>query len=592
MIDHRDIHGPGTPRTPRLRSVPRHGALLLLLVAACASPAVQPSSAAPLAITDPARKVAESSMGMVASASTLATEVGARVLAEGGNAVDAAAATSFALAVTEPTMSGLGGRASILIRTPAGEIHGIDGLTQVPRSYRAGAPAGYASAGVPGVPAAVIAMVERYGTWPLHRIMAPAIRLAEDGFPMNALEATRIAEAAATLRTFEGSRRAFLKRDGSAWAAGDRFVQPDLARTLRAIADSGARVFYRGWIADSIHADMARHGGFITREDLAAYEARPAIIVRGSYRGHGIAGNFDPASGHAVIEALHILERFDPGTIQGVEYASVVAQAMQLAIADRYRTFGSRTETARRLTSKEHAAERAQEIGLPGPAARVPPGDPRTGDDADAWRLAARDNTTHFSVVDANRMAVSLTQSLGQVLGSQLATPGLGFIYGDLLGSEPGTRPASTISPTIVTDSAGRLLYVLGGAGGARIIPAIVQTLSHAIDRQLPLDRAMAAPRVAPVGAAALRVEMDSLTGIRWTETQLSRLASLGFALERSASPDYGRIHAVVVDHETGRLIGVAEPRGVGGAAGPASRGGRPAGSLKRSAPAALGSRR
>ena len=541
--------------------------LLLSGLAACApQTAVQTPSAAGVAITDPNRQVAQSPRGMVASASKLATEVGARVLAEGGNAVDAAAATAFTLAVTEPTMSGLGGRTSIVIRTPSGEVYGIDGLNQVPRSYRDGAPPGYSTSAIPGVPAALASAVEKYGSWPLSRIMAPAIRFAEEGFPLPAVEASRFAAAADTLRTFEGSRRYFLKPDGSTYIAGERFVQKDLARTLRGIAEGGANAFYRGWIADSIHADMTRRGGFITRDELAAYEALPAILVRGSYRGHDIVSNYDPAAGHTVIEALHIMERFDLRSLPAAEYASIVGQAMQLALSDRPRRFGTPEESAKRLTSKEFAAERAMEVGVPGPRALAPAGG--VDDEPAPWWLRPdQDNTTHLSVVDANRMSVALTQSLGPVLGSKLAAPGLGFLYATRLGSVPGSRPGSTISPTIVTDTAGRLIYVLGGAGDARIISAVIQTLSRAIDQRMSLDRAVAAPRVHPMGRTTLIVERD--TRIAWTDAEMARLRSLGFTVETSPSSFYGRVHAVYIDHDDKRLMGVAEPRGNGGAAGP-----------------------
>ena len=527
-----------------------------------------PTDAAALAITDPSRQVAESPRGMVASASRFATEVGARVLAEGGNAVDAAAATAFTLAVTEPTMSGLGGRTSIVIRTAAGDYYGIDGLNQVPRSFREGAPAGYSTSAIPGVPAALISAVEKYGSWPLSRIIAPAIRLAEEGFPLTALEATRFRQNAEELRTFEGSRRYFLKPDGSAYAPGETFIQKDLGRTLRAIAEGGARAFYTGWIADSIHADMVRHGGFITRDEMAAYQALPSILVRGSYRGHDLVSNYEPASGHVVIEALHIMERFDLGRMPSAEYASVVGQAMQLALTDRSAGTGSPEERARQLTSKAHAAERAKEVLVPGPVARVPAG--RVDDEPEPWWLRPdQDNTTHLSVVDANRMAVALTQSLGPVLGSRLAASGTGFLFATRLGDVPGSRPGSTISPTIVTDPSNRLLYVLGGAGDSRIISAVIQTLSRAIDQTLPLERAVAAPRVHPTGATTLRIERDTASRIGWLDAEMDRLKALGFTIETEPSTYYGRVHAVVVDHETRRLIGVAEPRGFGSAAGP-----------------------
>ena len=535
------------------------------MAVACApssSTTTSPLAASP-SITDPVLQTATSARGMVASASKLATAVGATVLAQGGNAVDAAAATSFALAVTEPSMSGLGGRTSIVIKLPNGDVVGVDGLNQVRRGFRDSTEAldGYTRSAIPGVPAAVISMVRRYGTWPISRIIAPAIALAENGFPLGPLEATRMAEAARELRQYSGSRRYFLKPDGSPYAEGDRFVQRDLARTLRAISDGGDSAFYRGWIADSIHADMVRNGGFITREELAAYQAKPAIIVRGRYRGHELVSNYEPASGHVVIEALQIMERFQLSKRPPAEYASIVGQAMQLALADRSRRFGSPDESARRLTSSEHAAERARAIGDPAP----PSASPR--DDETWWLRPDQDNTTHLSVVDANRMAVALTQSLGPSLGSRVSSPGTGFLFATRLGTVPGSRPGSTIAPTIISDSTGRTRYVLGAAGDARIISAVIQTVSRLFDEHLPLEQAVAAPRVHPMGHASLRVERGARIG--WTDADVVRLRQLGFQVDTAPSSYFARVHAVAIDHDARRLNGVAEPRGLGSAAGP-----------------------
>jgi gamma-glutamyltranspeptidase/glutathione hydrolase len=343
-------------------------------------------------------------------------------------------------------------------------------------------------------------------------------------------------------------------------------VQRDLARTLRGIAEGGARAFYEGWIADSVHADMVRAGGFITREELAQYRALPAILVRGSYRGHDLVSNYDPASGHTVIEALHIMERFDLERLAPAEYASIVGQAMQLALTDRSASFGTREESARRLTSKEHAAQRAQEVAVPGPGALVPAGG--VDDEPEPWWLRPdQDNTTHLSVMDGRGMAVALTQSLGPVLGTRVASPGVGFLYATRLGSAPGSRPGSTISPTIVTDPGGRPVYVLGGAGDSRIISAVIQTLSRTIDQGLPLAQAVAAPRVHPTGRTALRVERDDRIG--WSDAEVEQLRELGFTVETSPSTYFGRVHAIALDPSTGRMTGVAEPRGNGGTSGP-----------------------
>jgi gamma-glutamyltranspeptidase / glutathione hydrolase len=554
---------------------------LATLAAGCAR---APSTVAPVTqaepaavrISDPAQKVVRSTEGVVASASQLATAAGARILAEGGNAVDAAVATGFALAVVEPTMSGLGGRASMVLRLPSGEIVAIDGLNQVPRSFRAqsGIPDAYDRAAIPGVPAALLQALERHGTMTRQQVMAPAIRYAEEGFPLTRDQAQFIAGAAEEMRAHPASARYFLKPDGSTYAAGERFVQRDLARTLRAIADRGVAGMYGGWVADSIHADMVRHGGFVTRDELAAYQAIPSIVVRGTYRGHEIVGAFRPSAGHSVIQALQMLEHVSVPAQHGAgsaagsaaepaaAWASVVAQAMQLSLVDRSRTLGSEVESAQHLTSRAHAQERAREIVPGGPAARGTPG---SSDAEIALALAGpdRENTTHLSTADRFGGFVALTQSLGPALGTRLAASGTGIVYATRLGAVPGSRPGSTISPTLVLQD-GHVRFVLGGAGDNRIITAVIQVLSRALDQGMPLEEAMAAPRVHPMSATELRLEEG-----QWDDATQARLRAMGFELSTGPPTFFGRVHAVSVDRATRVLTGVAEPRGFGGAAAP-----------------------
>jgi gamma-glutamyltranspeptidase / glutathione hydrolase len=572
-------------------------ALLLGAGTACgripeaAAPARGPATGAATAnISDPTLKLARSVDGMVASAAPLATAVGARILAEGGNAIDAAVGTGFALAVVEPTMSGLGGRAAMVLRTATGEIVAIDGLNQVPRSYRpdSGIPSAYDRAAIPGLPAALLLALERYGTMSRQQVLAPAIRYAEEGFALTPDQAQFISAAADELRAHPASARYFLKPDGSTYSAGERFVQRDLGRTLRALAEHGAAGLYGGWVADSMHADMVRHGGFITRDELAAYQAVPAIVVHGSYRGHELVGSFRPAAGHTVIQALQMLEALDVPASGGAEWASLVAQAMHFAMQDRGRSFGDEAESARRLTSREHARERAGQIAVPGPAARVPAGTgavlPAAAAAGERWALVGaaagydfeddphaarpwarpdRESTTHLSAADRFGAVVALTQSLGPSLGTRLAASGTGVVYATRLGATPGSRPGSTISPTLVLQD-GRVRYVLGGAGDNRIITAVIQSLSRAIDQRLPLADAVAAPRVHPLGATELRLE----DGV-WDTAARTRLEALGFELSTGPATYFGRVHAIDIDAAGGWFTGIAEPRGFGGAAAP-----------------------
>lgn len=557
-------------------------------------------------ISDPTLQTVRSAGGVVASASVFATEAGARILAEGGNAVDAAVAAAFALAVTEPSMSGLGGRASIVVRTPDGRVHGIDGLNQVPRGYRPDvAPPGYDRAAVPGVPAALGRLHREHGSLPLERVLAPAIRLAEEGFVLPEPEADRFASAADDLREIgAGARGTYLLDDGSSPEAGTLFRQPYLAAVLRAIGQEGVDVFYRGWIADSIDADMRRAGGFVTREELAAYEALPALPVQGTYRGYGVVSNFRPASGHSVIEALHILEALDPagtelsdrGPDGEARWAALVGQAMGLAIADRNREGSSEEEVARLLTSVPFARERARDVVVPprtgagapdhdaseaaasDRGARLPPDarlaarpargptrEPRPGTLVTA--PTDREATTHLSAADGAGMVVALTQSLGPSMGTRLVAPGLGFLYATRLGTEPGSRPSSTIAPTILLDHRDAPVLALGGAGDARIISAVIQVLSRVVDRGMTLEEAVAAPRVHPDGPLTLRIEDGPLAG--WPNSVRERLESWDLSLVPSPSGYFGRVHAVAPLALDGSVLGVAEPRWNGGAAGP-----------------------
>lgn len=567
----------------------------VVVLAACGAPPEAVTPAGP-GITEATAQAAESAWGMVSSAAVPATEVGARVLAQGGNAADAAVATGFALGVTEPAMSGIAGRAAIVVRSPDGEIHGLDGLNEVPAGFQEGGAEGYERAAVPGALAALTRLLEEHGTWSLERVMAPAIQLAEEGFVLTEAQARRLASAADDLGLHPGARAIFFREDGRTWQAGERLVQVDLASTLRAVAREGPQVFYRGWIADSIHADMVRSGGFITRDDLARYEARDAIPVRGEYRGLTLASNFRPASGHTVIQALQTLDEAVGDGVAGLDeadFAAVIGQAMGLALEDRNRRISSEEEDARFLTSREYAREQAAAVVMPGATARShgpalhPPGVGWTSGmaaAAPAWEPSGMytavtgranvaewvgmpgdgDATTHFSVADGDGMVIAVTQSLGPGLGTRVVTPGLGFLYATRLGSEPGSRPSSTISPTLVLEADGTPLMALGGAGDARIISAVIQVVARRFGQGLTLGQAMAAPRVHPTGTDGLTME-EGESG--WTHEQRARVGQVGLAVEAQGSGFFGRVHAVELT--PAGVLGVAEPRWEGSAAGP-----------------------
>lgn len=512
--------------------------------------------------------VARSAGGVVAAGQPLAARAGARMLALGGNAVDAAVATAFALSVVEPTMSGLGGRAQILIRLPDGRHVGIDGTTQAPDSYdpdtapQAGY--GYPTVGVPGVPAALLRALDEHGSLDRATVMQPAIDLAENGFELLPMEAARHAAAADEIAEFEGTAASFFNAEGTTRAAGERWVQTDLARTLRAIAEGGRDAFYRGEIAEAIAADMQANGGAVTLESLAAYEAESSEIVTGSYRGHELVGLWLPSYGAITIEILHLLETLDLAAVDEADWALAVAEAIRVGYLDRPEQ--QTLDDAARLTSKAWAAERASMMRVgAGMGAAVGAAQPA---------VAADGHTTHLTTADSTGMVVALTQSLGPNLGSKVMTPGLGFVYAATLGGylgrmEPGERARSHISPFMV-ERDGVPFLALGAAGGGRIPTAIVAAISRVIDRDLPLADALQAPRIVPdfpsqseggdpEAETAVEIELD--TGLGFDSTVVAALRDLGIEVdpvERSGA--FGRIHAVRWHPDTGEWEGAADP--------------------------------
>jgi gamma-glutamyltranspeptidase/glutathione hydrolase len=458
------------------------------IAAGCSS---EPDTQPVAPVTRPVQYV-ESNDGIVATADPMATAAGIRILELGGNAVDAAVAAGFALSVVEPSMSGIGGRAVLLLRLPDGSFHGIDGMSQVPAAYvpEEGVEAeyGYRTIGVPGAVAAYGQALEAFGSLPLATVIRPAIELAENGLelPFSTTD-EKLLESA-------GARQSYRRPDGTPYLAGEHFRQPALARTLRLIAEGGADAFYRGEIAAAIARDMQQHGGFLTASDLAGYEARPLRVVKGSYRGFELIGTGSPPSGYMLIEALHILEHFDLPASDEAKWGVLLCQALQVAKTDRDTLPGPAEDRENRMVSKEWAADRARSLGAGETQEKISNGSvPAAPDGSEPV------HTSHLSVVDRNGMAVALTQSLGPEYGSRVATPDLGFLYAVTMGAykdgAPGTRPNLSQSPFMVLKD-DRPLLVLGAAGGGRIPSAILSVISRFLDRGDAFREAMSGPRV------------------------------------------------------------------------------------------------
>jgi len=445
--------------------------------------------------------------GLVVCVSTPACDAGASVLARGGNAVDAAVATAFALAVTHPSAGNIGGGGFMIVRTPAGKVTSFDyreraPLTSTQTMYlgpdgqivRALTNAGYLAPGVPGTVRGLELAHKKFGKLPWKDLVAPAVALA-DGFTMSASLARSLnREIKGPMAPFPASLAAFGKPGGGDWVEGDRLVQSDLAKTLRAIATDGPNAFYKGWIADRIAEDMKANGGLITKRDLAAYKARERAPILGTYKGYGIVSMAPPSSGGvALIEMLNILEAYDLKAkgLLTPPALHLQIEAMRRAYVDRARYLGDPdfvNVPVARLTSKEHARTVATSIDETRASASI-----ELGKDILTAPATEPDETTHFSVIDRDGLAVTSTYTLEGSFGSHVVVKGTGFLLNNEMGDfnkkpgetnltgdigtaanviAPGKRMLSSMTPTMVVKD-GKLVLLTGSPGGRTIINTV-----------------------------------------------------------------------------------------------------------------------
>jgi len=503
---------------------------------------------------------------MAVTAHPLATAAARDVLARGGNAADAAVAAGMMLAVVEPSMSHLGGRIQILVRSPDGTYQGYNGMTEVPASYIAPdepVSQGYGTIATPGVVAGLGRLHAEHGSLRWSDLLQEPTRTAADGFALLPGAAARHETGLELFRENPGFQQTFIKEDGSTYDAGDVLKQPALAHTITRLAEAGADDFYKGEIAQQIAADMAANGGYVTTEDLAAYQVLDGRNVTTNYRGFDVHSLAAPAGGGLVIKTLNILENFELAAMTDVQWAAVVNQALALAInsmdEDRAEADLGRVE------DKAWAAQQAASI-------RVPTAMPVTASVATTLLSTEVDwagsywgqdshHTSHFTIADCEGRVVSITQTVGPLFGSRVITPGLGFVYAATMGSYlsatdqvPGSRPRTTIAPTVVTRN-GEVVLALGAAGGMRILSAIVQTISRYIDQGHAPDMAVALPRVHPVydeteskervtNGEKVNLEMTPDRG--WSPEVAESLQAAGFEVvpvETHAS--FGRVHLI-----------------------------------------------
>lgn len=468
--------------------------------------------------------------GLVVCTSAPACDTGAAVLAKGGSAVDAAVATGFALAVTLPSAGNIGGGGFMVVRNPSGEVTSFDYREKAPlkatrtmymrdgKVVSALTSAGHLAAGVPGSVRGMAMAHGKFGKLPWKDLVMPAVRLAEEGFELSpALARALNAQLSGAMGRFPASVAAYGKPGGGSWAAGDRLVLKDLAKTLRAIADDGPDAFYKGWIADRIAEDMAANGGIITKEDLAAYEAKERAPVRGTFRGYDIVSMAPPSSGGvALIEMLNMIETFD---LKAKGFASadgkhIQIEAMRRAYLDRARYLGDPDFVQipiARLLSKDHARTLAAGIDAARAASSV-----ALGKDIVTTPAQEPDETTHFSVIDRSGMAVSNTTTLEGSYGSRVVVKGAGFLLNNEMGDfnknpgktlpdgtigtpanliDPGKRMLSSMTPTIVSKD-GKVVLITGSPGGRTIINTVFTVVLAVTEFGMSVREAVDAPRM------------------------------------------------------------------------------------------------
>ncbi|EAA5903194.1 gamma-glutamyltransferase [Salmonella enterica] len=525
--------------------------------------------------------------GMVASVDAMATQVGVDILKQGGNAVDAAVAVGYALAVTHPQAGNLGGGGFMLLRTKDGATTAID--------FREMAPAGATrdmfldeqgnpdskksltsplASGTPGTVAGLSLALEKYGSLPLNSVVRPAIKLAQEGFIVNDALADDLKTYGSEVLPHHENSKAIFWKDGEPLKKGDKLVQQDLANSLTMIAENGPDAFYKGEIARQIAQQMQQNGGLITTDDLAAYQAVERTPVSGEYRGYQIFSMPPPSSGGIhIVQILNILENFDMkkygfGSADAIQ---IMAEAEKYAYADRSEYLGDPDFVSvpwQALTSKAYAKSIAGQIDInkAKPSSEIRPG-----------KLAPyeSDQTTHFSVVDKDGNAVAVTYTLNTTFGTGIvagntgillnnqmddfsAKPGVPNVYG-LVGGEanavgPKKRPLSSMSPTIVVKD-GKTWLVTGSPGGSRIITTVLQMVVNTIDFGMNVAEATNAPRFHHQWLPdELRVEKgfspDTLKLLEQKGQKVALKEAMGSTQSIMVGPD-------------GELYGASDPRSV-----------------------------
>lgn len=529
--------------------------------------------------------------GVVVTASAPATAVGLEVLKRGGNAVDAAVAVGFALAVTYPQAGNIGGGGFMLVRLESGRTGFIDFRETAPRASSRdmyldslGRPfenmslLGAMASGVPGTVAGLYKAHELYGSLPWRELLRPAVSLARSGFAVS----ERLASSLKQLQPYKERFPVlvqFMRKDGAALEPGDTLRQETLAETLERIADAGPDAFYRGPVAEAIVAEMQSSGGIISKEDLTGYAVRERDPVRGLYRGYEIISAPPPSSGGTtLIEILNIVEGFDLGAMGFMSDRSVhcVVEAERRAYADRARYLGDPDfvdNHVSHLISKEYAAALRESI--------TPTATPSSDLSPQPHADREKKETTHYSIVDGKGNAVAVTYTLNDSYGSKVLVRGAGFLlnnemddfsikagypnlYG-LVGSEanaiePGKRMLSSMAPTIVLKNA-HLFLIVGTPGGATIVTTVAQIIMDTVDFGMSLEEAVSAPRYHHQWLPDRITVEKGMLGIYLRGSLMER----GYSIEDRETPIGD---AQVIEVVGSAACGMSDPRGDGSAGG------------------------
>jgi gamma-glutamyltranspeptidase/glutathione hydrolase len=549
---------------------------------------------------------------IVVSVHELGSRAGVEIMRAGGNAVDAAVATGFALAVVYPQAGNLGGGGFMLIRLADGRVHFVDYREKAPAAATANmyldaqgnvvknaSVVGYKSIGVPGSVAGMVYAEKEFGKLTLGQVVAPAIKLARDGYPVSWQDAQDLHDD--DLAKFSESRRIF-QRNGNYYKQGEVFRQPELARTLERIA-SNPDDFYHGAMARELAASLQKGGGLITAEDLAHYEVKEREPIRGTYRGDEIISAPPPSSGGiALLEILNILEGYDLAKA-GSRSASAVhltVEAFRRAFYDRAEFLGdpdfSKIPVAQLIDKKYGAAWResidparasiSKDLKRPAIFSEL-----KQYASRHSQSLAVREpeHTTHYSVVDSNGDAVAVTTTLNDSFGSRVTAEGLGFLlndemddfaakqgvpnlYGLIQGPAnaigPGKRPLSAMTPTIVLKD-GKLYLVLGSPGGARIITTVANILIGVVDYGMNIQEAVNAPRFHSQWMP------DVVNVERWFSPDAVRLldqmghkVEVGETVTGDWTPYWSDGECIAIDPKTGERLGASDVRNNGKAVG------------------------